>query len=171
MWGTIYYCLWALNFLSYTTVSGRNRTLFCCVFHHFTVVKALAQNLLRAGLIHYIDLSGIHTSTLHAYDPPPLVGRYSSLDVIHNGMMFDFYPGLPHIYLYIYRYIFLQHHTYIYFFTASRICLHTRIIICLLLILLLIFYFLSMFHLRIRSWIILYHLCVRHFNALFIEIQ
>ena len=63
---------------TYVAVLGRNRMLFCCVFRSRYHVRR-PELLLRAGVsMHHCCV----------YDPRP----YSA----SNGIMFDFYPGLPH---------------------------------------------------------------------------
>ena len=85
-------------------VLGRNRTLFCCVFWLRYCVRSVVAPVfsLRVGLIC--------TEKLHQYmydkstyrvwaSPLTEVLCYSGNAVeICNGIMFDFYPGLPHIY-------------------------------------------------------------------------
>ena len=52
---------------------------------------------------YYGNLLDIHASTQHIRALPLIeVLRYSALNTveIHNGIMLDFYPGLPHIHTY-----------------------------------------------------------------------
>ena len=56
----------------------------------------------------YVNLSGIHTSSLCIWVPPLMEGLcYSASNAVRqielrNGIMFNFYPGLPHLYIPVY---------------------------------------------------------------------
>ena len=97
--------------LSYATtyacvaVPGRNRTLFCCVFRaHYHIRSALMQyfryrrgsyvlgKLINAWRVYTVRMGPApnESSALQRFE------RGNALE-IRNGIMFDFYPGLPHI--------------------------------------------------------------------------
>ena len=61
---------------------------------------------LRVGLIHamwtYQALMQLMSPALNRSSTLQRFER-SNADKIHNGIMFDFYPGLPHIHLYVPR--------------------------------------------------------------------
>ena len=87
-------------------VPGRNRTLFCCTFwSHYHVWSAVIQNFyygwgsyLLCKLMNTWHIYTVHTST-HNKSSALQHFEHSNAIKIHNGIMFDFYPGLPHVIL------------------------------------------------------------------------
>ena len=88
-------------------VPGRNRTLFCCVLRlHCFVRSALAFPLRRGS---YALGKLINTCHVYTASMSPALNRSSALQhfersnaiEIRNGIMFDFYPGLPHVCVHI----------------------------------------------------------------------
>ena len=83
-------------------VLGRNQHYSVVYFGHV----AVAQNFYFKGggsYTRYVDLSGIPASLLHAMSPAikgifGLQGFERGNEVnLCNGIMFDLYPGLPHL--------------------------------------------------------------------------
>ena len=85
-------------------VTGRNRTLFSCIFwSHCCVRSALALNFCK-GWAHMrcVNVVSVDEFTQHVWAPPLTeISRerfkHSNASKIRNGIMFDFYPRLPHL--------------------------------------------------------------------------
>ena len=85
-------------------VPGRNRTLFRCVFRSlYCVQTALAWGI--KGGAHTRWVNSCHTYHIYTACTSPILNESSALEwykrsnaiEIENGIMFDFYPGLPHM--------------------------------------------------------------------------
>ena len=93
----------------YVAVSGRNRTIFRCVFRlHHQVQSAVTQ---------YFHYGGAHTCYVNTWildafytaRKSPTLNRSSVLQCfkcgnaieIRNRIMFDLYPGLPHVCMFL----------------------------------------------------------------------
>ena len=89
----------------YVAVPGRRRTLFHCVFQlRYHVQSTVAQNFqFRAGLIRLCRL--IRYSYIFTAHMSPTINESFVLQrfergnavKLHNGIMFHFYPELPHM--------------------------------------------------------------------------
>ena len=96
----------AITHYIYVAVLGRNQTVFCCVFRsHYHVGSALAQNLHEGQGSYALCKRGKYPWVYPAHMNPALNGssvlecfEHGNVMEICNGIMFDFYPGLPHIY-------------------------------------------------------------------------
>ena len=91
--------------IPYVAVPGRNRTLFRCIFRAYYCVQSAVKQNFHYGRGSYALcklMNNWHVYTVHMGPTPNrssvLQGfeRGNALE-IHNGIMFDFYPGLPHM--------------------------------------------------------------------------
>ena len=86
-------------------VPGRNRTIFCRVFRsHYCVQTAVAQyfsygwgSYVLCKLMNTWHVYTAHMSPTLNASSALLCFEHSNAIEIHNAIMFDFYPGLPHI--------------------------------------------------------------------------
>ena len=89
----------------HVAVPSRNWTLFHCVFRaHYRVRSAVTQNFRyrHGGHMRWVNVSSTYEFTQRVWAPPATeVQHYKCGNAIAmcNGIMFDFYPGLPHMYL------------------------------------------------------------------------
>ena len=77
----------SINGMTIMAVPSRNRTLVHCILQpHYSVQSAVAQ-IFCVAHTRYIDLSGIHASSLHVWAPPlSELLRYSALNVIMQSI-------------------------------------------------------------------------------------
>ena len=87
-------------------VPGRNRTLFRCIF--LPCYRCSAVLLLRAGAHRRSEAASMPDKSTSAYEPctkcrSTTLQRFEHGNTveIRNGILFDFYLGLPHIYMYV----------------------------------------------------------------------
>ena len=99
-------CTIGFKGISYVAVPGRNRTLFRCVLRlHYRVPRAVMQYF-HCKWGSYVLCKLMNTWHIYPVHMGPTPNRSSALQrfecvnalEIRNGIMFNFYPGLPHIY-------------------------------------------------------------------------
>ena len=89
--------------ITYVAVLGRNQTLFCCVFRpYYRVQSTVAQNFCKRRGSYALHRLIRYSCTLSTRMSPALNGssvlqRFKCRNTIelHNGIMFNFYLGLP----------------------------------------------------------------------------
>ena len=95
---------WNMN--TYVAVLGRNRTLFCRVFWSHYRVQTAAVQYFSYGWGSYVLCKLMNTWYVYTARMSPTLNGSSALQrfersnaiEISNTIMFDFYPGLPHMY-------------------------------------------------------------------------
>jgi len=85
-------------------VPGRNRTLICCVLRSHYCVRSTVTQYFRYGWGSYVLCKVMNTWHVYTACMGPTPNGSSALQrgnalEIRNGIMFDFYPGLPHVHV------------------------------------------------------------------------
>ena len=94
---------------AYVAVSGRNRTIFRCIFWSHHRVRSAVTQYFHYGRAHmcYVNtwiLDVFYTAckspTLNGSSVLQCFKRDNAIE-IRNEIMFDFYPGLPHVCMFL----------------------------------------------------------------------
>ena len=117
LWPNLVWC-------THAAVPGRNQTLFRCIFRsHYCVQSAVAQKFRYGRGSYALCKLGKYWWVYLARMSPTLNGssmlerfERSNASEIHNGIMFDFYPGLPHMYIQVHTSVVPCTPAYIYMY-------------------------------------------------------
>ena len=99
----VYHSIHLTVYLVIVAVPGRNRTLFHCVFrpHYRTGVQNFhygrGSYVLRRRIRYSCTFTACMSSALNISSALQRIERGNAVE-IHNGIMFDFYLGLPQLF-------------------------------------------------------------------------